>query len=175
MPHWVQDATKSAVKSLSIDDSELPALEIDPTAMSPISSRRDARTRSKWEVDNTEDIICTQNRGDDAATQIFNSQTRSSKLHHQERIKWSCHVFDPVLGVIPRETRDLWVQGAKTSFSGGDSQNRNDFNKEASSCKISTSSAKNYTLLADEVAAENSIVIEGGSRKRRSLPPVRFS
>lgn len=147
MPNWVLDVSKSVVESLAIDDSELPALDIDPSAM-PSSNMRASVFGLEWEDHNRED------REDNyVKTMAIDSQTYDSKQHHQERIVWSYHVFDPVLGVIPRETRDLWTQGNKTFLDN----------------------ESNPMLFADETTDEDNSTAAGGFKIQRSLPPVRFS
>ena len=147
MPNWVLDVSKSVVESLAIDDSELPALDIDPSAM-PSSNMRASVFGLEWEDHNRED------REDNyVKTMAIDSQTYDSKQHHQERIVWSYHVFDPVLGVIPRETRDLWTQCNKTFLDN----------------------ESNPMLFADETTDEDNSTAAGGFKIQRSLPPVRFS
>ena len=168
MPNWVLDVSKSVVESLAIDDSELPALDIDPSAM-PSSNMRASVFGLEWEDHNRED------REDNyVKTMAIDSQTYDSKQHHQERIVWSYHVFDPVLGVIPRETRDLWIQDNKTSLNSCTSSG-SDFDREGSKRKVRVHLESDPTIFADETTDADNCATEDGFNIRRSLPPVRFS
>ena len=173
MPNWVLDVSKSVVESLSVDDSELPALDIDPGAM-PSFNIRASCFGSEWEDHNREDITRSHCEDDCVTTMAIESQTYNTKQHHQGRIVWSYHVFDPVLGVIPRETRDLWIQDNKTSLNSC-TPSRSDCDREGSKRKVRVHLESNPTIFADETTDADNSATEDGFNIQRSLPPVRFS
>ena len=168
---------------------------------SKTESRTESATESRTEsrrvsVNSTE----VSNLGEGSFTDTNGNGTKGSNDrndHINKRVSiisslgQSCHVFDPVLGVIPRETRDLWMKSKNRSDSKDYGQNHNREN----SSKIENSNSGiedrgDTTLLYDPVIVEkhadfsevrHDVGVSNGnngvafSRVRKPLPPVRFS
>ena len=161
-------------------------------------SATESRTESRRVSVNSTEVI---NLGEGSCTDTTNGNgTKGShdrNDHINKRVSiisslgQSCHVFDPVLGVIPRETRDLWMKSKNRSDSKDYGQNHNREN----SSKIENSNSqienrRDVSLLHDSVVGGNHAepsdvrhdngVSNGNNgvafvRVRKPLPPVRFS
>ena len=119
LPTWVIDVTESVAHSLSSDDSEVPELVLDPNAVLMYSAQTIVEVSNDDEEVKENKVTKEINREvhKEVNKEVNGSRSQGGQTvtvsveRHTTHHPQSCHVFDPVLGVIPRETRDLWVQG----------------------------------------------------------------
>ena len=163
MPNWVMDVSDCVTQSLSSDEAELPELDIDPRALlaSKASSICDG-------VSNTGLYTNKQKLGRNSTfsgceNNITNSSDQAHRRNNQNvsnELKRSSFVFDPVVGVIPRETRDLWCASVKS--------NSNSRTPITSIMSMLLDSSADQTI-------KNTYTDTSVSNKLRVLPPVRYS
>ena len=167
MPNWVMDVSDCVTQSLSSDEAELPELDIDPRALlaSKASSICDG-------VSNTGLYTNKQKLGRNSTfsgceNNITNCSDQAHRRNDQNvasELKQSSFVFDPVVGVIPRETRDLWFASVKSN-SNSHSNSRTPI---TSIMSVLLDSSVDQTV-------KNTYTDTSGSKKLRVLPPVRYS
>jgi hypothetical protein len=168
LPNWIIDASESVTHSLSSSDSEPPELELDPRAALALAKQQASKIERS---DGYGDAAICQSISsygkDESVDDISPRQNRSYLLLSDDP---DCYVFDSVVGVIPRETRDLWDKsirlaklksvGAVTCVGSGvvdlvSGSNEGDENNDKGKPYLSVNS--------------NSVPL------KRNLPPVRFS
>ena len=163
MPNWVMDVSDCVTQSLSSEEVEVPELDIDPRALLASKS-----SKICYGVSNTGLYTNRQKIGSstyiasaDNVTDTFVQDKGRSKKHISDEQNRSSFVFDPVVGVIPRETRDLWFESSKSS-------NRSPISSMKSVESVRPDSSVDKTIAS--AITDKSIV-----KKMRVLPPVRYS
>lgn len=165
MPNWVMDVSDCVTQSLSSDEAELPELDIDPRALLASKSSNISDGVSNTGLYTNKQKLGSSSTFSGCENNITNSSNQARRCNNQnmlDELKQSSFVFDPVFGVIPRETRDLWFASVKSS---SNSNSRTPITSIMSA--LLDSSVDNTT--------KNAYTDKSVSKKLRVLPPVRYS
>ena len=163
MPNWVMNVSDCVTQSLSSDEAELPELDIDPRALlaSESLSLCDGVSNTRLYTNKQKVGRSSASIGcEDNVTDNSDQARRRNNQNMSDELKQSSYVFDPVVGVIPRETRDLWCASVKSN-----SNSRTPITSIMSvlfDSSVDKSIRKTYT--------DKSLF-----KKLRVLPPVRYS
>ena len=167
MPNWVMDVSDCVTQSLSPDEAELPELDIDPRALLASKSSNICDGVSNTGLYTNKQKIGKSNTFSECENNITDNSNQARRCNNQnilDELKQSSFVFDPVFGVIPRETRDLWVASVKSN-SSSNSNSKTPITSVMS--ELPDSSVDN--------TSKNAYTDKSVSKKLRVLPPVRYS
>ena len=157
------DVSDCVTQSLSADETELPELDIDPRALLASQSSQVYDGISNTGLFTNQQKIGTSKYStcENNLTNSLVKETTHTNQNLSDELKQSSFVFDPVVGVIPRETRDLWFESAKST----------------SRIPISSDMSVNSMPLDSSVdrTISSAVTDKSVTKKMRVLPPVRYS
>lgn len=157
------DASERGTQSLSSEDLEPPELDLDLAAAlirekcCAVSSNQLARDDCLEDIDSH-----TDNEGKHADTTLIAQEPVSERRRGYQQASDksnNSYVFDPVVGVILKETRDLWRESIKL------------YEQRLDSAILEKEHPDRSLMRGDELEPSAMTL----SQKRHCLPPVRFS
>ena len=167
MPNWVMNVSDCVTRSLSSDEADLPELDIDPRALLASKSFSLCDGVSNTGLHTNKQKIGRSSSSSGCEDNVTNSSDQARRRNNQnmsDELKQSSFVFDPVVGVIPRETRDLWFACVNSN--------------SHSHSKSRTPITSIMSVLLDSSVVKsinNTFPDKNLSKKLRILPPVRYS